>query len=88
MMGHTADQTNKDPEKTRHTDAEKIPSETATKVSSETLYKSEEGNLFMDIVDSDRALLSMEKGYSVRLDKIYPLTCSPKHNIIIATHIK
>jgi hypothetical protein len=30
-----------------------------------------------------RALMCAEGGYKVRLTKILPLSCSPKHNLII-----
>jgi len=47
--------------------------------------KCEQGELFMDIVDTDRCLHLQEKGYVAELSKIYPLACSPKHNRIVAT---
>jgi len=50
------------------------------------IEKGEQGTLFMDIVDTDRALYCIENNYTVSLDKILPLSCSPKHNIIIAEH--
>eukprot|EP00088_Acartia_fossae_P025248 TRINITY_DN2606_c0_g1_i1.p1 TRINITY_DN2606_c0_g1~~TRINITY_DN2606_c0_g1_i1.p1 ORF type:complete len:598 (-),score=84.53 TRINITY_DN2606_c0_g1_i1:198-1991(-) len=46
-----------------------------------------QGELFMDIVDTDRCLHLQEHGYHVQLDKISPLTCSPKHNLIVAKYL-
>jgi len=48
--------------------------------------KYEQGEMFMDIVDTDRALHAQENNYTVVLSKLYPLTCSPKHNLLIATY--
>jgi len=50
--------------------------------------KCEQGELFMDIVDTDRCLNLQENGYTTSLTKITPLSCSPKHNLIVAAFKK
>jgi hypothetical protein len=38
---------------------------------------------WFDLIYMLRALMCEERGYKVRLSKILPLSCSPKHNLII-----
>ena len=39
----------------------------------------------MNLVDTDRARLAIENGYSVTLCSLKPLSCTPKNNILIGT---
>lgn len=49
--------------------------------------KHDQGEKAMNIIDTDRVHLAMEKGYrDVTLTKIEPITCTPKNNIIIARY--
>ncbi|KAK7473499.1 hypothetical protein BaRGS_00035252 [Batillaria attramentaria] len=43
----------------------------------------QQGRQCMNLVDSDRAQLAREAGYSVTLCSLHPLTCSPKNNLLI-----
>ncbi|KAK7097418.1 glutathione S-transferase C-terminal domain-containing protein-like isoform X2 [Littorina saxatilis] len=43
----------------------------------------QQGRQCMNLVDSDRAELAREAGYSVTLTSLQPLTCSPKNNLLI-----
>jgi len=47
--------------------------------------KVEQGKLCMDIVDTDRAEMAREAGYTVSLAKLRPTDCTPKNNLIIGT---
>ena len=42
----------------------------------------------MNIMDTDRCLAATEKGYSVIINSMIPLECSPKNNIIIGTVVR
>ena len=47
--------------------------------------KHDQGEIAMNIVDTDRVHLAMENGYKdVKLTKLEPSTCTPKNNVIIA----
>ena len=47
--------------------------------------KHNQGEIAMNIIDSDRVYLAMENGYSaVSLTKLQPTSCTPKNNVIIA----
>ena len=49
--------------------------------------KHDQGEMAMDIIDTDRVHLALENGYSdVRLTKLDPKTCTPKNNLIIARY--
>ncbi|RVE45451.1 hypothetical protein evm_009886 [Chilo suppressalis] len=41
------------------------------------------GDLCMAVIDSDRARLAEEFGYTVTLSRLKPLTCTPKNNLLI-----
>ncbi|CAG9788605.1 unnamed protein product [Diatraea saccharalis] len=41
------------------------------------------GDLCMAVVDSDRARLAEEFGYTVTLSRLKPLSCTPKNNLLI-----
>ncbi|KFM64687.1 Glutathione S-transferase C-terminal domain-containing protein, partial [Stegodyphus mimosarum] len=43
----------------------------------------EQGELCMGLIDTDRALYAEESGYKVELTTLQPITCSPKHNLLI-----
>ncbi|KAL8575601.1 hypothetical protein ACOMHN_028622 [Nucella lapillus] len=43
----------------------------------------QQGRQCMNLVDSDRAHLAREAGYTVTLTSLQPLTCSPKNNLLI-----
>lgn len=43
----------------------------------------ERGARCMGIIDSDRARLAQEHGYSVTLSRLTPLSCTPKNNLLI-----
>ncbi|XP_059082180.1 glutathione S-transferase C-terminal domain-containing protein homolog [Tigriopus californicus] len=61
VLGHTADQTHVNHEKTL------------------------QGFRAMDIVDSDRALEAIERGYQVQLTTLWPPSCTPKNNLLVGT---
>ena len=47
--------------------------------------KHDQGEMAMNIIDSDRVYLAVENGYTtVSLTKLKPTSCTPKNNIIIA----
>ncbi|KPJ15607.1 Glutathione S-transferase C-terminal domain-containing protein-like [Papilio machaon] len=46
-------------------------------------HLTERGARCMDIIDSDRARLAEEHGYSVTLSRLTPLSCTPKNNLLI-----
>ena len=41
------------------------------------------GKYCANLVDTDRAALAKEHGYSVTLCSLKPLTCTPKNNLLI-----
>ncbi|XP_046581966.1 glutathione S-transferase C-terminal domain-containing protein-like [Haliotis rubra] len=45
----------------------------------------EQGRYCSNLVDTDRAELAREQGYSVILCSLQPLTCTPKNNLILGT---
>lgn len=45
--------------------------------------KTKQGYFCMDIVDTDRKLQAVEKGYEVHLGKLQPVSCTPKNNILV-----
>ncbi|XP_071088238.1 glutathione S-transferase C-terminal domain-containing protein-like [Haliotis cracherodii] len=45
----------------------------------------EQGRYCSNLVDTDRAQLAREQGYSVILCSLQPLTCTPKNNLILGT---
>lgn len=47
----------------------------------------QQGRRCMNLVDSDRAELAREAGYSVTLCSLYPPTCSPKNNLLIGRKV-
>lgn len=44
------------------------------------------GKHCMNVMDTDRCMAAIEKGYSVIINTMLPLQCSPKNNIIIGRH--
>lgn len=49
--------------------------------------KSEQGELCMYLVDSDRSFKSQEWGYQVKLKKLFPENCSLKNHVIVGNVI-
>lgn len=47
--------------------------------------KTLQGFRAMDIVDSDRALEAIERGYQVELTTLWPPSCTPKNNLLVGT---
>lgn len=45
--------------------------------------KTKQGYFCMDIVDTDRKLQAVEKGYKVYLGKLQPPSCTPKNNLLV-----
>ncbi|XP_041358719.1 glutathione S-transferase C-terminal domain-containing protein-like [Gigantopelta aegis] len=45
----------------------------------------DQGRYCSNLVDTDRAELAREKGYHVTLCSLYPLSCTPKNNLLIGT---
>lgn len=45
--------------------------------------KSEQGQLCMDVIDTDRKLKAEEEGYSVTLRRLIPETCTPKNRLLV-----
>lgn len=45
--------------------------------------KTKQGYYCMDVVDTDRKLQAVEKGYEVHLGKLQPPTCTPKNNLLV-----
>lgn len=45
--------------------------------------KTAQGMKCMDLVDGDRCFHARERGYSVKLTKLYPLSCTTKNNLLI-----
>lgn len=45
--------------------------------------KTKQGYHCMDVVDTDRKLQAIEKGYEVHLGKLQPVTCTPKNNLLV-----
>lgn len=45
--------------------------------------KTKQGYHCMDVIDTDRKLEAVEKGYEVHLGKLKPSTCTPKNNLLV-----
>lgn len=52
---------------------------------SSNIEKSYQGQLCMDIVDTDRKLHAEECGYQVRLRRLHPEDCTPKNRLLVGT---
>ena len=49
--------------------------------------KHEQGEVGMNIIDTDRVYLAKENGYNdVQIYKLEPISCTPKNNVIIAKY--
>lgn len=53
-----------------------------------TNEKDHQGQLAMDIIDTDRVTFATEHGYDIRLTKLKPVSCTPKNNLIVARYVK
>lgn len=49
------------------------------------IEKTIQGQLCMDVVDTDRSLYAKECGYSTKLTRLYPEDCTPKNRLLIGT---
>ena len=45
--------------------------------------KQRQGQVCMDVVDTDRAVAAEEEGYEVTLTKLTPEDCTPKNNLLL-----
>ncbi|XP_025835217.1 glutathione S-transferase C-terminal domain-containing protein homolog [Agrilus planipennis] len=60
-----------------------VLSHAADQTHNDNSFKTSQGYLCMNIVDSDRKFYAEECGYTVHLGKLKPPTCTPKNNILI-----
>ncbi|KAH3843713.1 glutathione S-transferase C-terminal domain-containing protein-like isoform X1 [Dreissena polymorpha] len=51
----------------------------------ENIDLQEQGRFCMNLVDTDRASIAREQGYTVSLCSLQPLSCTPKNNLLVGT---